>query len=815
MSDPTLTQRLVDLVGARQELPPGAEVHFEWGWVPQGNAGLLFVAALAALAGLVVWVYRREGAASAGRKAFLAALRLLALALAALTLMEPRLAIDLQRVVRGQVIVLWDTSLSLSITDRYREPALREEVARAAGVAEEHLEALTRQEVAWRIVSRKEARLLPQLAEKNELLLFAFDQEPRRLAEVPAPAPGRELEVPEALAPRGPATDLALALRRALEETGGRRVAAVVAITDGRVNKGEGGGQALAQDLARRGIPLYAVGIGDPTPPQNVEVVQISAEARAVLGDPLVVEGTLRARGYEGQQVEVELRQRKRAGSGETGPPETIERRPLVLPADGQPLPLSFRFTPAEKGELLLELVIEPRPEETVTDDNLRSTLVTISDDKARVLLVSGSPGFEYHFLKTRLIREKTALVSCWLQSADPRFPQDGNERIDALPLTLEELRPFDVVILLDPNPEAWDDRSAQTLKQWAAETRGGLLFVPGPKYGPLFLQQPDLQAMRDLLPVVAGEQPGGEAIEVWPLEATVEGADHPAARLSPDADRTRSMWSRLPGFFFSYPVARLKSGATVLVRHLDPAGGAGQGGEGPGRPLLAVQYFEGAPVAWLGSSETWRWRSTAPRIHDRFWVNLLRFLLQGRLGGGRKRVELLPDKESYVMGEPVRLRVHAYDRAFRPLEAASLTARADLRGDQHPIELAPTGQPGWFQGTFLPSSAGALSLSLPLPDDDPGARPESVTVEVKLPDVEFQDPRLDRELLGEVARITSGALLRPTEVVNLAGRIPSLEEKLVVAGAPIPLWDRWGTVAALVGLLGLEWFIRKRSRMV
>lgn len=809
-----LLQRLIDLVGAREQLPAGAQVHFEWGWTPQGNAGLLFVAALLALAALVVWVYRREGSASAGRKAFLASLRLVALTVAAMTLLEPRLAVDLERTVTGQVIVLWDTSLSMGIADRHRDAALREEVARAAGVAEEHLEALTRQELAWRILTRKEVRLLPQLAERNELKLYAFDSDPRPL-EPPTPAPGREHQVPDGLQPRGPATDLALAIRRALEETGGRRVAAVVAITDGRVNKGEGGARGLAEGLVRRGVPFYAVGIGDPTPPQNVEVVRISAEPRAVLGDPVVVEGAVRARGYEGQQVEVLLRRRKRDASGALGDPATLETRPLVLPQDGQPVPLTFRFTPEEKGELLLELQIEARPEETITDDNLKSTVVTVSDDKARVLLVAGSPGFEYHFLKTRLIREKTVVVSCWLQSADPRFPQDGNERIDALPLGLEELRPFDVVILLDPNPEPYDGQSAAALKQWAVETRGGLLVLPGPKYGPLLLQQPDLQPLRDLLPVIAGEAAAGEATESWPLEATAEGVDHPAARLHPDADRSRATWARLPALFSSYPVARVKTGGTVLVRHLDPAGGPGQGGEGPGRPLLAVHYFEGAPVAWLGAAETWRWRSVAPKVYDRFWVNLLRFLLQGRLGGGRKRLELLPDKQTYVLGEAVRLRAHAYDRGFRPLEVNELKARAELRGEVHEVTLTPAGQPGWYQGSFIPGQAGSLQLGLPLPDDDPGARPEAVAVEVKLPDVEFQDPRLDRELLAEVARITSGALLRPTEVVGLAQRIPSMEERLVAAGTPIPLWDRWGTIALVVGVLGLEWFVRKRSRMV
>ena len=36
-----------------------------------------------------------------------------------------------------------------------------------------------------------------------------------------------------------------------------------------------------------------------------------------------------------------------------------------------------------------------------------------------------------------------------------------------------------------------------------------------------------------------------------------------------------------------------------------------------------------------------------------------------------------------------------------------------------------------------------------------------------------------------------------------------------MVAGNPIPLWDRWETIIAVCLLLGLEWTLRKRSRMV
>lgn len=795
-----MTERLIDLFGLRARIPEGAEAHFEWGHLPRGESGLFAVACVTALVLLTVWLYRREGRASAWRKGALAGLRLCAYGAVLLVLLEPRLAIDVRETTHGYTVVLWDASLSMSLADPYQEEARRRALAEAAGLGDPaDVAALTRHELAWRIVER--AKLVEGLALRNQVLVYAFDQEPRRLAGPPAP---------EALAPKGPATDLGAAVRRALEETGGRGVAAVVAITDGRINRGEGA-QGVVATLRRRGVPFYALGVGDPIPPRDLEVVAVTAEPRAMLGDPIVVEASIRARGFEGQHVEAELVARPRDGGAE----QVIERRSLGAPPDGEVVHLTFQHTPDAPGDYVIELRLPPGDDEPVTDDNARGVTVTVSDDVSRVLLVAGSPTFEYHFLKTRLVRERTANVSCWLQSAEPRFPQEGDERIDALPTTIEALREYDAVILLDPNPEDLDARAAQALATFVAEHRGGLLYVAGPKHTHELLQRPDLQPLRDLLPVTPGEPVDARLAtpEAWPLRATADGADHPATRLEPDPERCRYLWSRLPGLFFSYPVRHEKAGATVLVRHEDPATVTERGA----RPFLVAHYFGGGPVLFMGSEETWRWRSVGARLYDRFWVGVVRFLVQGRLAGGRARVELLTDKAEYALGEPVRLRCHAVDRSYKPLEVpGGLVAQARVGDEVVEVTLAPAAQGrGWYEATLLPPAQGTLEVSLGLPDDDPGAKPATVSVAVRLPDVEFADPVLDEALLAGIAAETSGALLQPADVAGLPERIPSLTEHTRSARAPIPLWDRWQTVALIAGLLALEWALRKRSRMV
>jgi len=61
------------------------------------------------------------------------------------------------------------------------------------------------------------------------------------------------------------------------------------------------------------------------------------------------------------------------------------------------------------------------------------------------------------------LIRDKTVKISIFLQSADENVPQEGDPKIDAIPRMKDELRKYDVICLIDPNPAAFDASSWRT----------------------------------------------------------------------------------------------------------------------------------------------------------------------------------------------------------------------------------------------------------------------------------------------------------------------------------------------------------------
>lgn len=803
-----MIRSLLALLGRDGDLPPDAILHFEWGHLPRGEAGLLVVISLLVALVLTGWLYRREGSASRTRKLLLAGLRCATFLALLVVFLEPRVAVDRTRILPGNTIVLWDVSDSMSLSDPYAEDDRRNALAAAAGLSNPtDLTALTRHELAWRLIDR--AQVLPALAAKNELRVYAFGSE---AAVVASPY------TRDALIPSQPATDLASALRQALAETGGRNVAGVVVISDGRVNRGEGEAGVVSA-LDGRGIPCFSLAIGDPIPPLDLAITELGVEPRALLGDPIVIETSVRARGLGGETIDVVLEVADQADESKWA---TLERRQWTVPPGGPGdearQPFQFRHDPEAAGNFVFRVSVPPREDEAYTEDNQRQAPVVVTEEQSRILLVAGSPSTEYHFLRARLTREKASLVSIWLQSASEGYPQPGNIRLKTLPETGEELRElFDAIVLVDPDPDGISPQFASAIKEFVANDHGGLLFVPGPNHSGRFFQRAEIKPLRDVLPIIPGDLMDfreGAATRRAPMVATLDGGDHPASRLATDPERCRALWGRLPGPFFSYPVLREKAGALVLVRH--QLNQAGNTGTRDGTPLLAAHFFQGGPVVFQGTDETWRWRAVAEPLYDKYWVGLLRFLIQGRLSGGRQRVELIADRQVAELGQAIRLRARAYDTSYRPLETPELIGKTRQGDEEAELVFTPVeGRLGWYEAGFLPARTGNVEISLKLPDDEPGRQPETLSLTVTRSDVEFLETSLNEPLLAGIASATSGSLIAPSSLAELADKIPSRTEVLTVAEPPIALWDDWHTILLIVLLLGLEWGIRKRSKMV
>ncbi len=819
------------------------EERFEFARWSAGNELLIGGVLTAALLYLMVWLYRREARGRMGRgmRWSLVAVRGLILLVLGFIGLEPVMTTYLERRIDAATLVLIDSSASMSLADHYRRAEDADRVSRLVG--ELGADGVRRQDICTELVSGSRAGMLPALARRNDVRVFSYADGLTALGEFEragdnggeagaAAASGGGQTRPIRIDADGAATDLAQAVRSSLNAMAEAPVAGVVLLSDGAVNSGEPL-SVVGRVLRRKGIPLYAVGVGDPAEPVNVRVVQVSGPRATFKNDPFSISVRVEAQGLpDGQTVKVELLRR----SGEGGAAELVATE-TIRPGPGGALPpVDFEQKVETPGEFTFVARAAPLDVESVLTDNEKETLpgIRVLDDRMRVLLVAGSPSYDYRFLMRMLERDETVDLSTWLQSADVNSVRDGDVIIKELPVAPEEINKYDAIVLMDVDPQELDPTWASLIASYVGDYGGGVIVAAGNKYTGRFLRSPKVQPILEILPVVPDPEAeivinelGHYQTRGWPILVPEESSGDAILQQGGTPEGTRAIWAALGGVHWHYPVRREKPVARALMRHTNPRMSNPQFGP---HVLLATQYVGAGRTAWLGINSTWRWRRHDEKYFNRFWIQMLRFLVEGKLLGGRSRGQILTQRDAYDSGEVVVVSLRALDERFSPLLLPSIDLNIARAGDSdggadraQTIALTPVlGREGYYEGRFAANEIGTLRLSVELPGaSQPGESDAARRIErdivVSRPDIEMRNIAMDRAALEELVE-TAGDRSRYFDV-DQAGEIPSLIEDMSrtsrTAGRSRALWDNPAVLSLLIGLLTIEWIMRRVARLL
>jgi hypothetical protein len=809
-----------------KDLPEGAVTAFEFANLPRGGLGLFLLVCGVALVAGVFWVYRREGSASPRIKYTLATLRALVFACAFVLILEPVLTVSQVDHVDKTTVVLVDDSLSMVTQDRYSDAVAAAQLRNAIGADPVRAK-------RYKLVNAalKASDLGSLLSRQNEVRVFRFSDRILPLATLPlsdegGPVPAIPDIDPETDRQHAAAgTNLSAAVRTAVEEVGSDRIAAIILITDGRATLGPPP-QDIAIYLKNKDLRLHTVVVGEAEPPRNLRVIALAGPDRIYRNDPVKFDARVSGRGYGGATAKLERRYSD--GSDDW---QTIDTQTVVIETPDQPVALQFADRPPRVGTVEYRLAIEEMADEVTTRDNAKTFVTRVVDEKARVLVIAGGPSHEYYAIKNVLLRDRTITVSCFLQSADPEFPQDGNDKpLTTLPESDKDLFKYDVVILTDPNGTLFPPDFRSMLRRFSAEHGGGLCFVAGNKHTLTLLRGGKGEDnLAGVLPVVLdltradtpiiGIGYGGYFDRPWRMVPDPAAFTHPTVRFHSDPRRARELvWNRLPPLYWFFPVQRAKPGATVLARHEDPRETVEPYGR---RPIIAVHRYGRGNVMFIAADETHRWRANAEPVFDRFWVQTVRFLVEGRHAGARRRFRIYVDREVVDFGDAVQVSAEVFDEHFKPLEADEIAVSlTDPKAEDAEIKLrAVPGKQGHFSGTYAPANRGEYALRPALAEYRPKEGPDtpSATFLVIDPDREMGDVRADAALLKALATRTRGMHFGLHQLEELGGEdvIPPASERVVTQGRPVALWDTWTTITIVLLLLCAEWILRKKFRMV
>ena len=732
----------------------------------------VLVLALAGVAALVWYLYR--GVSARGSKRFhrvLVVLRVAALAILFLLLAVP--ALRTPKPPKGvYTAVLVDTSRSMSIADV------------GGGAAKK-----TRFDAAKDLLGAPSTSgILKGLADVSKVMVYSFDREARRAG---------DLKTTRA---DGQSTNLFRAVRDMEAELRGLPLAAVVLVTDGCRNEG-GSGEDAARLLSARHVPLHVVGLGNPHPPKDYEVVRVFAPKRVRRNTEVEVYATVRHTDYTGPFAVDVTRGEARLAAKRVEPAEADEDVERVRIA----------FTPDFEGTATYKVSIKAGPGEAVTDNNSREFVIEMQDDRLPVLYIEGSPRLEYRFLRRALYRDPDFRLVGMLRLAKDRFyiqgANEGEKYLEkgfpsaADPQARQRLFAFEAVILGDIEASYFSPEQQALLEEFVRVRGGGLLMLGG--VNSFGLGKYAGTPVGKMLPLDVSAQDPPYSDERYQAKATEDGLEHPVLRLVPDADENRRLWEKAPALIGITPIRKVKAGASVLLAQ-----------EGGGLPVLAVQNYGQGRAAGFTSGGSWYWQVSMPasdEFHEKFWKQLVRWLVVG----AKQRLAAETDADVYARGKSVLVKAAVREKDLQPVsDAAVIAAVTNPLGNAEEIPMEwILSEDGVYQCHYMPSEVGNYSVAVRVQGWD--LPPAEAGFEVSEPYVEFSNAGLKEDLLRRMARLTAGRYFTCAEAPGLPDQI-SREVKAAGETGIQPvdreIWDLPWVLALLVGLMATEWFIRRRS---
>ena len=694
-------------------------------------------------------------------RTILTAIRIAALAVLVFCLLRPVLVLSSVVPQENFLGVLVDDSRSMQIADTDDTPRQR--------FVDEHF-------------GNPDSELMTALSDRFALRFFSFANDTDRVGGV------------DELAYSGTRTHLGQALERAHEELSGVPLSGLVVVTDGADNAEGGLGEALLP-LQASGVPIFAVGLGREEYDRDIQMSRVETPRRVLKGASLAVELVVTHRGYQGETVTVQVEDEGRI----------VGTEDIQLAADGDPQTVRIRFTANEEGPRLYSFRVSPRPDEMVTQNNLRQALIVVEDRHEKILYFEGEPRWEVKYLLRGVEEDENLQVVLLQRTAENKFLRrnvDGpDELVGGFPRTRSELFDYQGLILGSIEAGHFTPDQLRMIADFVNHRGGGLLmlgshrsFAEGGYAG---------TPVGDVLPVVLdGERADGEEsfFQEVSVETTRAGATHPSTLIADSESDSVERWRTLPPVTIVNPITEVKPGATTLLTTPDDL------------VVLAFQRYGAGKSMAFPVQDSWMWQMHADvpvedLTHETYWRRLLRWLVDGV----PEQVTANVPQDRVEPEELVTVLAEVGDENYEELNNSSVVALvSDPAGNLTELPMEWTAEKdGEYRATFTASEEGFYEVRVEAAVDEELLGQDTVYVQVAPSDSEFYDSTMRAPLLERVAEETGGRFYTPDTVASLADDIQYVGGGVTVVEQR-DLWDMPALLLLLMTLVLGEWGYRR-----
>jgi len=556
----------------------------------------------------------------------------------------------------------------------------------------------------------------------------------------------------------GKQTDISKALHQLNDRFVNQNIGALILATDGLYNQGSDP-QYEAKNFK---TTIYTIALGDTIAKRDLLIGNVNYNKTAFLGNDFEIEVLAEAYQSKGENMHLSVTEDGRQVTAQNIPVSSNDFHKVV----------TLKLNAGKKGVHKFNISIAPVKNEISTQNNNETIYVEVLDAKQKVLLLYASPHPDISVIRQSIESNKNYEVKASLLSE----------------LTAAKPGDYSLVILYQVSGK--DNSIIQNL----LKSKVPVWYVVG--------AQSDLSAYdldQKFMRISSGRQ---EMQEVF-AQPTI---DFTAFTLS---DSSRKKIAAFPPLLAPYGSYSSTSPGSMLLKQRI-------GSVETTYPLLAFGDEGGQRIGVLTGEGVWRWQLAEFQTYGNHHA-LEELFGQGvqylTANANRQRFIVYPAKRVFDEGENVLLNAELYNDALEMINTPDV--KIDLKseaGKSYSFLFTRNGQSYQLDAGTLP--VGEYSYTATTKN---GAKQFTASgqLTVKPLNLEARQSAANHQLLNTIARQSGGEMLYPNQINRLADLIRKNENIKTVVYEDKHYSDiidvKWVFVLIL-GLLSLEWFIRKRE---
>jgi hypothetical protein len=548
----------------------------------------------------------------------------------------------------------------------------------------------------------------------------------------------------------------------------------ITILSDGIINDGNN----PIYQAEKLGLPVFTFAVGDSSRKKDILVKNVIHNENIYLGVSTTISTSIQNVGFENVNAKVSLI--------EDG--KLLDNQTITLNSSGLNV-VNFNYVPKEIGERKLQIKVDALSNESNVINNVYPFFVKVTEDKTKVLVISGSPSADFTFIKRILETEETFRVSSLTQVESNFLESNFKTRLDSanvlfligFPNQFTSAEIFNDIknkIVNKKTPFFLimnNDVSLNKIKQ----LEGELPFRIDNNSDNYIKAQPDLNF---------------NEIERFDLLNNISEND----------------WNKIPPILYPPNLVSAKPESRV-ISYIKADNNRIK------FPMIIQRGLASSRSIALIGKEFWRWKlqtSDAINVLDNLILNSAKWL---SIKEDDRQFRIKTLKNFYSASEEIEFVAELYNELLNPINDGEIKVNVKGKEDSKDLLLTSLGN-GLYEGKLFFNKAGDYSFSATAKVNNKIIGSSSGRFNIGDVDLEMIDLRMNYELLSDLSKRTNGEIFSLNEFDKYLKRIGELDKRastVKISESQIKFQSNEIILIIVIILFSIEWLIRKQSSLV